>query len=367
MQVLIACDKFKGSLDAISVCDCLKEGMLSQNPELIIETLPVADGGDGSLNVLDNNSIGFYKVYVNTLDPLGRPLEGYYLSNGKTAIVELAIVSGIARLAPEELDVMQTSTLGTGILIKDAIDAYHKEIVICLGGSCTTDAGLGMLQALGYSYSDISGNNVNPIGRNLRDIVKITAPNKFLNIQFKVLVDVDNELFGEQGAAHVYGPQKGASQAEVLQLDAGLRHIAKLFENQFNKDVSSIKGGGAAGGIAAGCFALLDAKLVSGFEYISKAIGFEDKLIESDIVITGEGRVDSQSFQGKVIGQIIDKANQLKKKVIIVAGDSTIEKDLQEIKAIHLISEYEPDLVQAISKASIYLKRIGSRIALELD
>ncbi len=367
-RILIACDKFKGSLDALAVCEAIKSGIKSRKPALHISMLPLADGGDGTLEVLSQVQ-QYYKVFKHVVDPLGRPIEAYYLSDGTTAIVELAVASGIARLQQNELDVLNTTTLGTGMLVQDAIDTYHNQIILSVGGSCTHDLGLGLLYALGAHFVDDQGGKLIPQGGNLTHISRIILPKLNSDIRFKVLVDVDNPLYGDRGAAQVYGPQKGATEEDIKLLDKGARHISSLIRATTGVSVDVLPGGGAAGGIAAGCAGLLNADITSGFDFISEVIGLDEKLQECDVVITGEGRLDSQSFNGKVVGRLARSARQLGKTVIVISGSSDVDEHILQDYAVsqsHTILDIEQNIEKAILDAPKYLRQLGANVASNL-
>ena len=368
MNVLITCDKYKSSLSAHVVCQSIAQGLLQSNADLHVQTHPMADGGDGTIAVLFEH-LDLKTISVKTFDPYHRKIEANYASDGLTAYIELASASGIARLNPDEYNPMVTTTIGTGNLIRDAIDQGHQHIVLALGGSCTTDAGLGIAHAVGFQYYNSNGESMIPMGANLSQIDRIIVPEKPLPTSFKILCDVDNPLYGPTGAAHIFGPQKGATEEDVIVLDTGLRHIAALIKKVNGIDIQSFKGGGAAGGIAAGLCGLLDAEIMSGFSYISEASGLEEKIAWADLVITGEGRLDEQSFGGKVVGQLISMCKASQTPIIAIVGKNGLEKnDLfgKEFLDILSISDRAKNLEDAMSHASGYLIKIGSEINLDM-
>jgi len=277
MTILIACDKFKNSLSAVKVCTAIANGLNHKSANLEILIHPMADGGDGTLAVLKEH-IELHTHKIQTINPVNKNIQASYASFGNTAYIELAKASGIELLKKEELNPMITTTIGTGYLVKDAIISGFENIVISIGGSCTTDAGLGIAHALGFSFLNSSGDELVPSGGNLSQITSIIKPAETFNCQFTILCDVDNPLFGPNGAAYVFGPQKGATEDLVKALDEGLQHIAKLIQSFNDKTIGSIKGGGAAGGISAGLYGLLDADIKSGFDYLSSLSKLEEKI-----------------------------------------------------------------------------------------
>lgn len=368
MTILIACDKFKNSLSAIKVCTAIANGLQHKNTNLEILMHPMADGGDGTLAVLQEHiELNLHKI--ETINPLNKNIQASYASFNNTAYIELAKASGIELIQKEDLNPMITTTIGTGYLVKDAIINGFKNIVISIGGSCTTDAGLGIAHALGFTFLDYSGDELMPSGGTLSQIKSIIKPAEKITCQFTILCDVDNPLFGSNGAAYVFGPQKGATKEQVRTLDEGLRHIANLIHSFNNKNIGSIKGGGAAGGISAGLYGLLDAEIKSGFDYLSSLSKLEDKIASADIVITGEGQLDDQSFSGKVVGEIQALCQKYTKPIIAVVGNSTVSpQDYKEkgLTDVFSIMEVTKNLNDAMSHTESYLKKIALEINLDL-
>lgn len=367
MNVLIACDKFKSSLRAVEVCQSIAKGLEQTNNNLDIKIHPMADGGDGTISVLQEH-LDLQKISTQTVDPYLREITVDYGSNHQKAYIELATASGIARLKPDEYNPMLTTTIGTGTLIKHALENKLKHIVLGLGGSCTTDAGLGIAHALGFQFLNATGDRIIPMGASLHTITDIIFPETELPASFQILCDVDNPLYGPAGAAYIFGPQKGASEKDVIILDKGLQHIAQLINGITGKEIQSIKGGGAAGGIAAGLHGLLDATIISGFEYLNEVSQLEDKMAWADLLITGEGQLDMQSFGGKVVGQMLRLSRKYKLPTIAVVGHSLIE--IQDAPSDYLvqikqISELALDMKDSMEQAAQYLFRIGSEIVLD--
>lgn len=369
MNILIAPDKFKGSIDAISLAETIRREMVALYPGAQVEAFPLADGGDGFAAVVHH----YFKtrtMHTQTVDALGRPIQAAYQFDpvSSTAFIEMAAASGISLLKKKELDPMTSSTYGTGLLIRDAVSKGAMHVVIGVGGSATSDGGTGMADALGYLFLDKNGDPVVPNGESLCEIDDIVMPeNDFLeDIQFTVACDVTNPFYGEQGAAHVYAPQKGAGAEQVKLLDDGLRHLDELFMKHFRKSVSAVPGAGAAGGLGGGCEVFLNAKIISGSQFLIEAIGLEEKISRANIIITGEGRVDDQSFSGKVVGNIIDLSKKHNKRVRVICGQSLIdEKDWGPlgIESLAALSAYAPGIETAIAHPAQFLpeavKKIG--------
>ncbi len=323
MKILIAPAAFKGSLSPEEAAQAMGEGVARALPEAEIVRLPLADGGDGTLHVFE--CAEFVRVFqARVEDPLGRPIEAPFglLSDGETAVIETACASGLRLLKPEELDPLRTSTYGTGQLIRAAIDRGTHKILIGLGGSATVDGGAGMAQALGVRLRDRRGRDLPAGGGALAELAHIDlSPRDPRVAQMGViaLCDVESPLLGPQGA-RLYMAQKGATSEQIEQLERNLAHFALKIREELDKDVASLPGAGAAGGLGAGLAAFLDAKLVSGAQFILDFVGFERLLKECDLVLTGEGRVDEQTAQGKLIIKIAAWAKKHQKPCIVLAG-----------------------------------------------
>jgi glycerate kinase len=361
LKILIAPDKFKDSLTALKVCEALALGIKRIDPSIEIVNQPMADGGEGTLEVLKTN-LGLEKVEAIVKDPLFRPIKAYYLKNEHIAFIEMAEASGLKRLETHEYNPAKTSTFGTGELIKHAIESGVKRINLFIGGSATNDGGIGLASALGCSFYSKEGNVLNPTGESLSQIhqIDVNAMKKRIEgIEFKVLTDVTNELYGTDGAAYVYASQKGANAIQMEELDNGLRHLANLLNNRNEK----IKGAGAGGGIGYGAISFLGAKVQSGISFMLDITQFERKVKEADLVITGEGRIDHQSFQGKVISGVMQIAKPYNKAVILTCGYSEIE--LNDVPAYQII-DISDDLNAAKTNATSYLRLIGERIVRDL-
>jgi len=323
MKVVIAPDKFKGSLSAAAFCKAARKGILEFDSKSTIIDLPLSDGGDGFCDVL--NYYGNYEWQsVEIFDPLFRKIQAAYLSNSDKTIayIEMARSSGLELLSKNERNCMYTSSFGLGQLIESAIDLGSKEIFIGLGGSATNDAGIGMATALGFRFFDEAGYELRPIGKNLDQIYRIDFPktNVADNVQFTMLSDVYNPLFGLKGAAHIYSGQKGASPDEKVFLDKGLMHFDAVIRKQIGLRVAEIPGAGAAGGLGAAGLIFLNATLSSGANYMLEHAGFNDALEGCDLLITGEGRFDSQSYFGKLPALVAERAAKINIPALLIAG-----------------------------------------------
>lgn len=325
MHLLLAPDKFKGSLTASEVMDALSMGISKAIPEAIFTRVHASDGGDGFLEAVSQN-IETCEIQITTVDPLGRDIQATYLmtADGNDAYIEMARASGLELLKNSERSALKTSTYGTGLLIKDAIRKGAHNVYIGLGGSATNDGGIGVAAALGYHFLDEEGKTIYPSGENLQRIKDIRKPDLkgFENISIFAVNDVNNPLFGNKGAALVYGPQKGADKGGVAQLDKGLENLHLVVKSVLGKDVANLPGAGAAGGVAYGLKSFLGASFISGTQFILELARIP-QLLENgkvDYLITGEGKIDSQTLSGKLIHGIIEVAKDYQIPVLAVCG-----------------------------------------------
>ncbi|AUP79884.1 glycerate kinase [Flavivirga eckloniae] len=370
MKIILAPDKFKGSLTGIQFCNAVEEGIKDIIPSAEIVKLPLADGGDGTTAILEYHLKG-KRISVTVHDPLFRPIRATYLfmESVKTAFIEMAEASGLTLLKPEEQNCFYTTSLGTGELILDAINKGAKTIVLGIGGSATNDCGIGMATALGYKFEDENGKTLSPIGKHLSQVKNINRTHvisSLKEVDFKVACDVINPLFGLNGAAYVYGSQKGASKEEIALLDKGLQHMSKLFLEIFNLNVQEIKGAGAAGGMGAGTKVFLNAELQSGISLVKDLINFEEKIKEADWIITGEGQLDSQTFSGKTIQGIIKSAKKESIPVAVLCGRSSLLKGETEnfgISYTDTVMHHAKNFDDAIKNSYVYLKRMAITFA----
>ncbi len=340
MKILLAPDSFKDSLSANEVCEALKRGILKALPQAQIVSLPMADGGEGTLETLVGSQKG-RTVTSLVNDPLGRPIEAAYGMVGSTAIIEMARASGLELLKPEERNPLKTSTYGTGQLILDALNQGCRHFIIGIGGSATNDGGAGMLQALGVRFLGGDGNEIQVEGGNLDDIARIDNSNldsRIVQSKIRVACDVTNPLLGENGASHVFAAQKGADKSMIETLEMGLANFSEKTRQIVGQDFSLMPGAGAAGGIGFGLMAYLGAQLRSGFEIVSEWVGLEEEIQKSDLIITGEGKIDEQSRYGKVPSGVAQLAKKHGKPVICIAGQRgnvrEIEKDFKGIYSL---------------------------------
>lgn len=332
MNILIATDKFKDSLTAREVCEGLQSGILQTFPTINCELLPLADGGEGTLETLQSVWGGSF-VSCQVHDPLGRKINANYLwiEVTQTAVIEMARASGIELLLSEERNCLYTSTLGTGELINDALKKGATSIVLTVGGSATNDAGMGMASALGYEFLDENNEVLAPVGKNLSKVRTIRTEHlhpKLSQTNFIVATDVTNPFYGKDGAAHVFSPQKGADIQVVELLDEGLQNMARVCQQHFGKDLQTFAGSGAGGGIGGGAVCFLDAQIVSAADWILEVNHVAEKLKNTNVLITGEGKVDSQTWQGKLISRLVALAASSETSVILVCGT------LQEVESI---------------------------------
>lgn len=368
MNILLCPDKFKGSLSAQGVCHALQTGLENVNDRLNIKSIPMADGGDGSIDIL-KSVVQLTPLTVKTSDPLNRALDSIYYHSTDTAYIELASASGITLLAKSELNPLKTTTFGTGLMIKDALHRGFKKIFLFIGGSATNDGGIGIAGALGFSFLDKEGVVLKPIGENLKEIHKIEnrSPHEFKDIEICVLTDVTNPLYGKNGAAYVYAAQKGASLEDIIILDEGLRNYASIIKPTYGTQVSELPGMGAAGGVGASLVGLLNAKLMNGFQMIAQATKLEEAIKQADLVITGEGKIDRTSFQGKVVGNVMDLCKKYNVPCGIVCGslEDTLDTPVQLQFSKSVISKAKT-FEDAMQNSKKFLEDIGKEIGLEV-
>lgn len=324
MKILVAPDSFKGSLTAMEAAENIGKGIHRADSEIDVDLLPMADGGEGTVQSLVDATEGKI-IEKEVTGPLANKVEAFYglLGDGKTAVIEMAAASGLPLVPEGKKNPLKTTTYGTGELIASALEHGVEQIIIGIGGSATNDAGVGMAQALGAEITDAEGNEVAFGGGNLNQIEKINLKNldpRLKDVEILVACDVDNPLYGEDGAAYVYAPQKGADKEMVEILDQNLRHFNQIAVKELGKDTNKIPGAGAAGGLGAGLVAFLDAELKAGVDIVLEIINFESRLKDVDLVITGEGMLDGQSIYGKTPVGVSRSAAKKDIPVIAVAG-----------------------------------------------
>lgn len=324
MKVVAAIDSFKGSMTSLEVAAAFEKGVKKVYKDAEFIKIPLADGGEGTVKALIDNLDG-KMVNIKVKDPLMRDIDSFYgiSGDGKTAVIEMAAASGLPLLSPDERNPLKATTFGTGELIKDALEKGCREFIIGIGGSATNDAGTGMLSALGYIFLDENGNELEPNGENLINIKSFKDDKVMKEVseaKFLIACDVDNPFYGTNGAAHVYGKQKGATSDIIKILDDGMRNFSNVIEKIKKTDISNISGSGAAGGLGGAFTAFFNSELKPGIDIITEKIELENKINGSDYVITGEGRIDFQSAMGKTPSGVAKLAKKYGIPVIAIGG-----------------------------------------------
>jgi glycerate kinase len=327
MTILLAPDKFKGSLAASQVCDAMKEAFAESGKDIEFIVIPMADGGEGTADMLTVYT-GGTMIKVMVLDPFFREVEASYgiSGDGKIAFVEMASASGLQLLKPEERNPLRGTTFGTGQLISSALDHGVTSIILGVGGSATNDGGIGMGKALGARFLDKSGSDLEPTGENLINIGSIDLKRLhpgLKSISVTAICDVDNPLTGTHGAAHVFGPQKGASPEDIKLLDDGLRNLAGVAKAQTGIDLE-FPGAGAGGGLGGGSKLFFNVSFQPGMQFVSQFIKLGQSVKSSDLVVTGEGKMDEQTLSGKVVKGVADVCRTHNKPLIVVVGKNEL-------------------------------------------
>lgn len=369
MRIVIAPDSFKGCLNANDVALAMRRGVLRVYPGSIIDMIPMADGGEGTVEAI-LSAVDGVKVKVNVTDPLGRPIQTSYglIDNGATAIIEMASASGLPLLRDEERNPLVTSTYGTGLLIRDALDRGVNKILLGIGGSATNDGGAGLAAALGVKLTDAEGQQLPPGGVALARLVKIDMSAihpRVSKVQIEVACDVQNSLCGPEGASAVYGPQKGAKHEDIKVLDAALQNFGKRLSEVAGANLLELAGGGAAGGLGAGVVGFLGAKLRPGSQMVLEVANADQKIREADLVLTGEGRTDFQTAYGKVPVGVAALATNYKVPVIVISGSVEGPPDFlkeQGIASCFSVSEGIATLEEAFLNVNEQLERAVWRI-----
>ena len=367
-RVLIAADKFKGSLTAVQVAERVTAGLRRVVPDLEVEALPVADGGDGT--VAAAVAAGFERREVAVAGPLGQEITAAFAVRAETAVVEMAEASGLQRLPAGVFAPLTASTYGSGELLRAALDAGARTIVFGVGGSATTDGGAGMLSALGARFLDADGEPVAPGGGGLADLATADLSGldpRLASVEFILASDVDNPLTGPKGAPAVYGPQKGASPDDVQALDSALAHYAKVLEGAVGAkaaEYAASPGAGAAGGIGYGAL-LVGARFRPGIDVMLDVLGFAPALEWADLVITGEGSLDEQTLHGKAPAGVAAAARAKGKEVVAVCGRLALPPEAigrAGIRRAYPLTGAEPDIQKCISEAGPILEDVAERI-----
>jgi glycerate 2-kinase len=369
-RVLIAADKFKGSLTAVEVAAHVEAGLRTVVPAAVVEALPVADGGDGTVDVAV--AAGYRRRTVRVTGPLGEPVEAAYALRGTTAVVEMAEASGLRRLPPGVFAPLTATTHGTGELLRAALDAGARTVVLGVGGSATTDGGAGLLTALGVRLLDARGEPVAPGGGPLAALAEADVTGldpRLAETRIVLAGDVDNPLRGPKGAAAVYGPQKGASPADVTALDAALGRYAEVLGAALGSaavSVADAPGAGAAGGIGYAALAVLGASFRPGIEVMLDVLGFAEALGRADLVITGEGSLDAQTLHGKAPAGVAQAARARGLDVVAVCGRLALPPaalGAAGIRRAYALTDIEPDLARCVAEAGPLLERAAAALA----
>jgi glycerate kinase len=366
MRVVVAPDKFEGSLGAGQAAVAIETGLRRARPDAQVVRLPLGDGGAGTLEAL--LAAGFQRLAVPATGPTGEPVAAAIAVDGRRAFVEMAEASGLKRLPGGRRAPLEATTRGTGELVRAALDHGARDLVLGIGGSATTDGGAGMAAALGARLLDTDGAELPPGGAALLRLARIDTSGldpRLREARVTVASDVDNPLVGPEGAAHVYGPQKGAGPDDVLLLDSALRRYARVLADDLGLDLAATPGAGAAGGLGAGAIAFLGAELRPGIELVLELIGFDRAVAGADLVVTGEGKLDAQSLRGKAPVGVARAAAAHGVPVVVLAG--AVEVADRELRAAgfeeaHALLELEPDQGRAMAEAAALLERLAERV-----
>jgi len=369
MRILVAPNAFKNSLAAADVAEAIRQGLEESKLQCTVDCFPVGDGGDGTAELILKYHNGS-TISATVHDPLMRKISSSFglMEEGKTAVIEMANASGLRLLQSNELDPLHTSSFGTGELIENAFDKGVNKIIMCIGGSATVDGAVGLLQALGFRFLDKDGKELTNMPETLINLEIIDfagADKRIKQCKIIVLCDVENVLLGKEGAAVVFGPQKGAGPDDVKKLEASLTKLSNIIFKQTGKHISTIKSGGAAGGMAAGLAAFLNADLVNGIDYFLSLTKFDEALGGKDLVITGEGSIDMQTLNGKGPFGVARRAKQKEIPVIGLAGKIPVERiaSLEQYFDVLLsINIEETGLSYALLQTKQNLKRTSKHI-----
>lgn len=323
-KFLLIPDSFKGTMSSEEICSIMEKAIKQNYPEADIISIPVADGGEGSVEAF-LKAMGGERVVLTVKGPYFQDMEAFYgvVENGKTAVIEMAACAGLP-LVEDNPDPRKTTTYGVGLLMEDAIKRGCNKIIMGLGGSCTNDAGTGAAAALGVKFTDTNGNAFIPTGGTLKDIAHIDTSQiipALKEMEIITMCDIDNPLFGEKGAAYVFAPQKGASPEVVKELDEGLEHLDLILQKDLKLSLANIKGAGAAGGMGCGMVAFFGSTLQMGIETVLDTVRFDELLKNADYVFSGEGKIDTQSIRGKVVIGVAKRTRSVNVPLIAIVGD----------------------------------------------
>lgn len=368
MKILIAPGAFKHSLSALQVAQAIQAGLNQSSLSADTQLLPIADGGNGTLDAFLAN--GGERITLDVFDPLMRPIQADYglIEDGKTAVIEMATASGIELLTDDELNPMTATTYGTGQLMQDALNRGATRFIVGMGGSATVDGGMGCLRALGVNLLDNDGNDIAYGGRGLADLATVDISDldpRWQQVEIIIASDVENPTLGEKGAARIFGPQKGADPAMVETLERNLTHYFTQIYEQTGNDVRHIEGGGAAGAFSAGLMAFLNCKIVSGIDLVLEHNHFVEHLADAHLVITGEGQMDSQTIDGKGPIGVARLAQEHSVPTIALVGglnvDDTILHDAG-LQAVFPVVDKPMTLETALERAEELVKRMALRL-----
>lgn len=368
MKVIIAPDKFKGSLSAVDAAQAIREGFGSVLKDAEIICCPIADGGEGTAEVLCRAFAGSWRE-ARALDPLGREIAARFCwseeeVDGPVAVLEMSEASGMRRLRKGELDSMRANTFGTGQLIRAATAMGARRVIVGLGGSATNDGGIGMAAALGYRFLDRDGNQLDAIPSNLRKIAGIEPPPAMELPEIIAAVDVRNPLLGPKGATMVFGPQKGAVGGQLKELEFGLTHLAEIVARDLGCDKREAEGAGAAGGLGFGLACFCGAAIRPGFDLVAEALDLEETVRGATLVITAEGTMDAQTLQGKGPSGVAALARRCGVPVVALAGAVTDEEELNQVFDVVVpIAPGPVDFDHALEHAAAHLVRAAARMA----
>jgi len=370
MKIVIAPDSFKESLTALHVCEALEKGIKTHFPNAEISKVPMADGGEGTVQSLVD-ATGGQIIQAKVTGPLGKEVEAFYgiLGDGKTAVIEMAAASGLHQVPMDERNPLITTTRGTGELILKALDQNVKHIIIGIGGSATNDGGAGMAKALGAKLINTNGAEIKEGGGSLNQLAAIDLTNfdsRLAEVKVEVACDVDNPLTGETGASAVFGPQKGATSDMVKQLDRNLAHYAAIIEKEMDIHIQNVPGAGAAGGLGGGLLAFLSAELKPGVDIVIEATQLESYIKNADLVITGEGRIDGQTIYGKTPIGVAKTAKKHSVPVIAIAGSIGAGSEAVYEHGISALFSVVPGAVtlsEALEKAGENVERTAKNVA----
>lgn len=356
-RIVVAADSFKGSLTSLEVAEAFACGFRRVFPLCEVERVAVADGGEGTVEALVGMLDGEY-VELQVADPLLRRVQARYgiVNGGRTAVMEMSAASGLPLLTAQERNPLKTTTYGTGEMIADALGRGCREFLIGIGGSATNDAGVGMLRALGFRFLDVEGAELVGGGEILESIKSIDDSGVLPSLrdaEFRVACDVTNPLYGPEGAAYVFAPQKGADEAMVERLDAGLRNFAEVVKRYNGEDIATLRGAGAAGGVGGGLKALLGARLERGVDMVLEAIHFDDIIKECNLVVTGEGRLDNQTMMGKAPCGVLQAAKRQGVPCVAIGGAIEKCEELEQsgFAAMFSVTPEDMPLQQAMQRA----------------